>query len=88
MRVRLDDGSGVNREVHAPFCERLGAKLPGSTHLAKAAVPHMVRQRWGRVINIMMNHDTMRRADFSPYGPSKAASSPASVGRLCIMPLA
>jgi len=20
--------SGVNREVHAPFCERLGAKLP------------------------------------------------------------
>jgi 3-oxoacyl-[acyl-carrier protein] reductase len=33
----------------------------------------MVRQRWGRVINITMNHETMRRAGFSPYGPSKAA---------------
>jgi 3-oxoacyl-[acyl-carrier protein] reductase len=33
----------------------------------------MLRQRWGRVINITMNHDTMRRAGFSPYGPSKAA---------------
>jgi 3-oxoacyl-[acyl-carrier protein] reductase len=33
----------------------------------------MLRQRWGRVINITMNHDTMRRAGFSPYDPSKAA---------------
>jgi 3-oxoacyl-[acyl-carrier protein] reductase len=33
----------------------------------------MLRQRWGRIINITMNHDTMRRAGFSPYGPSKAA---------------
>ena len=29
----LDDGSGVNREVPAPFCEGLGVKLPRSTHL-------------------------------------------------------
>lgn len=41
--------------------------------VARAAVPHMLRQRWGRIINITMNHDTMRRAGFSPYGPSKAA---------------
>jgi alpha-D-ribose 1-methylphosphonate 5-triphosphate synthase subunit PhnI len=25
--VRLLDGSGVNREVHAPFCERPGVQL-------------------------------------------------------------
>ena len=25
--MRLLDGSGVNREVHAPFCERLGVQL-------------------------------------------------------------
>ena len=31
-RLRLPDGSGVNREVHAPFCERPGAKLPRPTH--------------------------------------------------------
>jgi len=41
--------------------------------MAKAAVPHMLDQRWGRIINISMNHETMRRTGFSPYGPSKAA---------------
>ena len=51
----------VDTNVNGPFL------------MAKAAVPHMVHQRWGRVINITMNHDTMRRAGFSPYGPSKAA---------------
>jgi len=33
----------------------------------------MLQQRWGRIINISMNHQTMCRAGFSPYGPSKAA---------------
>ena len=41
--------------------------------MARAVVPHMLKQRWGRVINISMNYETMRRAGFSPYGPSKAA---------------
>ncbi len=39
----------------------------------RAAVPHMMRAGWGRIVNISMNHSTMRRAGFSPYGPSKAA---------------
>ncbi|PZA14273.1 hypothetical protein DNK49_22730 [Azoarcus communis] len=29
--VRSLDGSGVNREVHAPFCERLGVRFPRPT---------------------------------------------------------
>ena len=29
--MRLLDGSGVNREVHAPFCERLGVRFPRPT---------------------------------------------------------
>jgi NAD(P)-dependent dehydrogenase (short-subunit alcohol dehydrogenase family) len=33
----------------------------------------MLKQSWGRIINISMNHETMRRPGFSPYGPSKAA---------------
>jgi 3-oxoacyl-[acyl-carrier protein] reductase len=33
----------------------------------------MLKQGWGRIINISMNHETMRRTGFSPYGPSKAA---------------
>ena len=30
-RARLLDGSGVSREVHAPFCERLRVKSPRPT---------------------------------------------------------
>ena len=41
--------------------------------MSRAAAPHMIKQRWGRIVNISMNHETMRRAGFSPYGPSKAA---------------
>ena len=41
--------------------------------MARAAVPHMLRAGWGRIINISMNRETMRRTGFSPYGPSKAA---------------
>jgi len=33
----------------------------------------MLAARWGRIVNVSMNHETMRRAGFSPYGPSKAA---------------
>ena len=29
--VRHTNGSGMNREVHVPFCERLGVKFPWST---------------------------------------------------------
>ena len=32
MDFLRSDGSGVNREVRAPFCEGLRGKLPWSTH--------------------------------------------------------
>ena len=33
----------------------------------------MLERGYGRIINISMNHETMKRKGFSPYGPSKAA---------------
>jgi 3-oxoacyl-[acyl-carrier protein] reductase len=39
----------------------------------------MLQQRWGRIVNISMNYETMRRAGFSPYGPSKAAVESATI---------
>jgi NAD(P)-dependent dehydrogenase (short-subunit alcohol dehydrogenase family) len=51
----------VDTNVNGPFL------------MARAAAPHMMKQRWGRIINISINHETMRRPGFSPYGPSKAA---------------
>jgi NAD(P)-dependent dehydrogenase (short-subunit alcohol dehydrogenase family) len=41
--------------------------------MARAAVPSMLKYRWGRIVNISINAETMRRRGFSPYGPSKAA---------------
>lgn len=41
--------------------------------MARAAVPAMLAAGWGRIVNISMNHETMQRRGFSPYGPSKAA---------------
>lgn len=41
--------------------------------MVRAAVPNMLKSGWGRIVNISMNHETMRRSGFSPYGPSKAA---------------
>jgi 3-oxoacyl-[acyl-carrier protein] reductase len=49
------------------------ANVNGPFLISSAAVPHMLKQRWGRIVNISINHETMRRRGFSPYGPSKAA---------------
>ena len=51
----------VDTNVNGPFL------------MSRAAAPHMLKQRWGRIVNISINHETMRRPGFSPYGPSKAA---------------
>ncbi len=51
----------------------IDTNVNGPFLMARAAVPQMLKQRWGRIINVSMNYDTMRRAGFSPYGSSKAA---------------
>src|SRR5882762_8207948 len=51
----------------------IDTNVNGPFLMAREVTPHMLKQGWGRIINISMNHETMRRAGFSPYGPSKAA---------------
>jgi NAD(P)-dependent dehydrogenase (short-subunit alcohol dehydrogenase family) len=51
----------------------IDTNVNGPFLMARAAAPHMMKQRWGRIVNISINHETMRRPGFSPYGPSKAA---------------
>ncbi len=41
--------------------------------MSRAVVTHMVSARRGSIINVTINHGTMTRRGFSPYGPSKAA---------------
>ncbi len=47
--------------------------VTGPFLMARAAVPCMLERGRGRIINISMNHSTMRRRGFSPYGHTKAA---------------
>ena len=51
----------VDTNVNGPFM------------MARCAAPVMVKAGWGRMVNVSMNYETMRRRCFSPYGPSKAA---------------
>jgi len=51
----------------------IDTNVNGPFLMARAVVPFMMKQRWGRIVNISINHETMRRVGFSPYGPSKAA---------------
>ena len=51
----------------------IDTNVNGPFLMARAAAPQMMRQGWGRIINVSIGHETMRRKGFSPYGPSKAA---------------
>lgn len=51
----------------------IDTNVNGPFLMARAAAPAMIGAGWGRIVNISMNHETMRRVGFSPYGPSKAA---------------
>jgi NAD(P)-dependent dehydrogenase (short-subunit alcohol dehydrogenase family) len=47
--------------------------------MAKAITPQLVKQGWGRIVNIETSSYTMMMDGFSPYGPSKAALESATV---------
>jgi 3-oxoacyl-[acyl-carrier protein] reductase len=51
----------------------IDTNVNGPFYMTRSVVPGMIARGWGRIINISMNHETMRRVGFSPYGPSKAA---------------
>lgn len=50
----------------------------GAFNVARAAVPGMVAQGFGKLINVSTSDQTMVRRGYSPYGPSKAALEAAS----------
>lgn len=51
----------------------IDTNVNGPFLMSWAAVPALLAAGWGRIVNISMNHETMCRRGFSPYGPSKAA---------------
>ena len=51
----------------------IDTNVNGPFHMAKAATPHFLKQKWGRIINISKARESMHAINNSPYGPSKAA---------------
>ena len=51
----------------------IDTNVNGPFMMARSAVPLMLKAGWGRIINVSVSQETMRRRGFSPYGPSKAA---------------
>jgi 3-oxoacyl-[acyl-carrier protein] reductase len=66
-------------EIPAGFWRELfDVNVHGGFLMARAAVPHLVRGGWGRLINVTTGLFTMVRGGFTPYGPAKAAMEAAT----------
>jgi NAD(P)-dependent dehydrogenase (short-subunit alcohol dehydrogenase family) len=68
-------------EVTPEIWQRMVAvNLSGAWYMTRAAVPHMLARRWGRIVNVTTSFFTMLRGGFHPYGPCKAALEAMSAG--------
>ncbi len=47
--------------------------------MARACAPYLIKQGWGRIINVTTSFATMQLKGFCPYGPSTAAAVAATV---------
>ncbi|MHB1890071.1 MAG: SDR family NAD(P)-dependent oxidoreductase [Acidimicrobiales bacterium] len=61
------------------FADVIATNLTGYFLVARAFATAFVEQRQGRFVNISMNHETMRRRGFVPYGPSRAGAEALSL---------
>jgi NAD(P)-dependent dehydrogenase (short-subunit alcohol dehydrogenase family) len=74
VRHQHMDGATQIEDVSVELWQRfLTTNASGAFFMAKAAMPHLRRQRWGRIINVTTSFFTMLRGGFAPYGPAKAA---------------
>jgi 3-oxoacyl-[acyl-carrier protein] reductase len=51
----------------------IDTNINGVFNMAKAAVPYMQAEGWGRIINVSTSLITMQRRGYAPYGTSKWA---------------
>ncbi len=61
------------------FTAVIDTNLTGYFRVAAAVVPLFLRTGHGKIVNISMNHETMRRRGFVPYGPSRAGAESLSL---------
>src|ERR1700735_109413 len=56
------------------FRDVIATNLTGYFLVAREVAPRMLAAGGGRIVNVSMNHATMTRAGFVPYGPSRAGA--------------
>jgi len=56
------------------FRDLVATNLTGYFLVARAVVPRMLAAGGGRIVNVSMNHSTMNRKGFVPYGPARAGA--------------
>lgn len=56
------------------FRDVMATNLTGYFLVARAVVPRLLAAGGGRVVNVSMNHSTMNRKGFVPYGPARAGA--------------
>jgi len=56
------------------FRAAIETNLTGYFLTAREVTPRMLAAGGGRIVNISVNHSTMHRAGYVPYGPSRAGS--------------
>jgi NAD(P)-dependent dehydrogenase (short-subunit alcohol dehydrogenase family) len=56
----------------------IDVNVRGPFLLARAATPHMLAKKWGRIVNVTTSFNTMIRGANMPYGQSKASLEAAS----------
>ena len=56
------------------FRDVIDTNLTGYFLVGREVTPRMLEAGHGRIVNISMNHATMTRAGFVPYGPSRAGA--------------
>jgi NAD(P)-dependent dehydrogenase (short-subunit alcohol dehydrogenase family) len=70
----ITDPQGFWEVAPDAFRAVIDTNLTGYFLLAREVTPRMLAAGHGRIVNVSVNHATMERAGFVPYGPSRAGS--------------
>jgi NAD(P)-dependent dehydrogenase (short-subunit alcohol dehydrogenase family) len=70
----MTDPQGFWEVPASGFRAVIETNLTGYFLVAREVTPRILAAGGGRIVNISVNHSTMHRAGFVPYGPSRAGS--------------
>ena len=71
---------GIQEITPAMWQKFVATNFSGAWNLTRAAIDHLMDQRWGRIITVTTSFFTMLRGGFHPYGPSKAGLEAMAAG--------